>query len=55
MKYEGYRVLVAGDDEMEVYGHYKTKDEAISAAKSYKQGFLGSVIVQKVTVEDISF
>ena len=51
----GYRILVAGEDEMEVYAHYKTEADAISAANRLKKERIGSVIVQKVTVEDIKF
>ena len=50
-----YRILVAGEDEMEVYAHYKTEADAISSAKRLKKERIGSVIVQKVTVEDIKF
>lgn len=53
MKIEGFRVLVAGEDDMEVYAHYKTEAEAISSAKRLKKERIGSVILQKVTVEDI--
>ena len=51
----GYRILVAGEDEMKVYAHYKTEADAISSAKRLKKERIGSVIVQKVTVEDIKF
>ena len=50
-----YRILVAGEDEMEVYSYHKTKADAISSAKQLKKEHIGSVIVQKVTVEDIKF
>ena len=50
-----YRILVAGEDEMEVYAYYKTEAAAISTAKRLKKERIGSVIVQKVTVEDIKF
>ena len=50
-----YRILVAGEDEMEDYDHYKTEADAISSAKRLKKERIGSVIVQKVTVEDIKF
>ena len=32
-----YRILVAGEDEMEVYAHYKTEADAISSAKRLKK------------------
>ena len=50
-----YRILVAGEDEMEVYAHYKTEEVAINCAKRLKKERIGSIIVQKVTVEDIKF
>lgn len=50
-----YRILVAGEDEMKVYAYYKTEADAISSAKRLKKERIGSVIVQKVTVEDIKF
>ena len=50
-----YRILVAGEDEMEVYSYHKTEADAISSAKQLKKERIGSVIIQKVTVEDIKF
>ena len=50
-----YRILVTGEDEMEVYAYYKTEAAAINTAKRLKKERIGSVIVQKVTVEDIKF
>lgn len=50
----GYQVLVAGEDEMEKYGlPFKTEKEAVECAKHLKNGFLGSVMVEKITTEII--
>lgn len=54
MKIERYRILAGDVDKTEIYNNYNTEIEAKIVAKSLKRrGYFNSVIVQKVTVEDI--
>jgi hypothetical protein len=51
-KFTKYQVYVAGEDNMEKYGlPFHDENRAIECAKRLSKDYIGSVMVEKITVE----